>query len=240
MIDKKIKNFIKSQASKNAPKECCGFIVEKNNNISCVNVENIAQDPVANFQISAIDFLNTKKLNDSILYIYHSHVNDDFNFSQLDISTSDNLNIPFVLYTIKNNDYKFYFPTNFKKRYIGRYFKIGENDCFTFIKEYFLKELNVNIEPIFKNYTSHIEAQTVFNKNLEFNFLEKNNFFKIEKDDLNVNDLLVISTLFGKHFAIYIGNNKIIHQPIFGFSKIENYCNFYRRHTVLAYRKKIW
>ena len=165
---------------------------------------------------------------------------DDFNFSQLDISTSDNLNIPFVLYTIKNNDYKFYFPTNFKKRYIGRYFKIGENDCFTFIKEYFLKELNVNIEPIFKNYTSHTEAQTVFNKNLEFNFLEKNNFFKIEKDDLNVNDLLVISTLFGKHFAIYIGNNKIIHQPIFGFSKIENYCNFYRRHTVLAYRKKIW
>lgn len=239
MIDKKIKNFIKSQTIKYAPREACGFIVEKNNRISCITANNIAQDPIRNFQISSIDFLNVKNTN-NILYIYHSHLSDNFDFSELDILTSDNLNIPFLLYVIKDNSYKFYFPTNFKKRYIGRYFKIGENDCFTFIKEYFLKELNINIEPIIKNYSNHIEAQKVFDKNLELNFLEKNNFFRVDEDNLETNDLLIISTSFGKHFAIYIGNNKIIHQPIFGFSKIENYCNFYRRHTAAVYRRKVW
>jgi len=110
-----------------------------------------------------------------------------------------------------------------------------------FLKDYFLNEFNINIQPITENYSNSKEAQFRLEENLSLNFLEKNGFYKIEDMQvLESNDILLISTKFGKHFAIYIGNNKIIHQPIFGFSKIENYCNFYRRHTVSVYRRKIW
>jgi proteasome lid subunit RPN8/RPN11 len=241
MIDKKIKNFIRAESIKNSPRESCGFIVEKDNKISCVKTKNIAEDPISYFQISAIDFLQTKKQYDNILYVYHNHLSENFDFSELDILTSDNLNIPLLLYIFKDDSFKTYYPTSFKKGYTGKCFKIKENDCFTFIKEYFLNEFNINIQPITENYSNRIEAQKILDENLKLNFLEKNGFYKVENMQiLENNDILLISTRFGKHFAIYIGNNKIIHQPIFGFSKIENYCNFYRRHTVSVYRRKAW
>ena len=241
MIDKKIKNFIRAESIKNSPRESCGFIVEKNNKISCIKTKNIAEDPISYFQISAIDFLQTKKQYDNILYIYHNHLNENFDFSELDTLTSDNLNLPLLLYIFKNDSFKTYYPASFKRGYTGKCFKIKENDCFTFIKDYFLNEFNINIKPIIENYSNDIEAQKILDENLKLNFLEKNGFDKIEDiQTLKQNDIILISTKFGKHFAIYIGDNKIIHQPIFGFSKIENYCNFYRRHTVSVYRRKIW
>lgn len=241
MIDKKIKNFIRAESIKNSPEESCGFIVEKDNKISCIKIKNIAEDPISYFQISGIDFLKIKKQYDNILYIYHNHLNENFDFSELDIATSDNANIPLLLYIFKDDSFKTYHPTSFKKGYIGKCFKIKENDCFTFIKNYFLNEFNINIKPIIENYSNSIEAQKTLNENLKLNFLEKNGFNKTEDIQvLQKNDMILISTKFGKHFAIYIGDNKIIHQPIFGFSKIESYCNFYRRHTISIYRRKVW
>jgi hypothetical protein len=76
-----------------------------------------------------------------------------------------------------------------------------------------------------------------------YKFYMNNNFELIEnKNDIKSLDILLIDA-FGedkpKHFALYMGQDKILHQPMFGFSKIENYCNFYKRRTDSIFRLKI-
>ena len=141
------------------------------------------------------------------------------------------------MYNLTSDLFKIYEPININKNYIGRYFEIGKYDCYTLIKDFFKNELNIDISALI-NYTDFIQAQDVFNENLSLNFFEKKGFKIIEnKELLEKNDILILKNNLGKHFAIYLGNNQILHQPTLSFSKIENYCNFYRRHTELAYRK---
>jgi proteasome lid subunit RPN8/RPN11 len=237
MIDKKIKNFIKNHSLKDNPKESCGFIVQDNEIFKCIPCQNICEDAIENFKISSRDYLNIKNKYKKIFYIYHSHTNSNENFSQIDIACSESLCLPIIMYSLKTDSFKVYEPININKNYIGRHFEIGKYDCYTLIKDFLKNELNIDISALI-NYTDFIEAQDIFNENLSLNFFEKKGFTLIkDKESLQKNDILILQNNFGKHFALYLGNDKILHQPMLSFSKIENYCNFYRRHTELVYRK---
>lgn len=236
MIDKKIKNFIKKQALDNSPNECCGFIVEDNNSFKALACNNISNDKINNFEIASVDYLKIKNKY-RILYIYHSHTNDNSDFSIKDKSCSESLNLPIILYHINSDQFKIYEPINFTQDYIGNHFELGKYDCFTLIHRYLREQLNVNIE-YSKNFNNLLEANKLIENFLENNYEKDYSFSRIQNlDVLKKNDVLLMNFNTGKHFAIYLDQNKILHQPIFGFSKIENYCNFYRRHTVAAYRK---
>jgi len=237
MIDKKNKNFIINESLKNSNEEICGFIILKNNNFICVPCKNIAKNKKENFMISSIDYIKIKNYADKILYIYHTHINDNENLSEQDIACSENLCLPIIMYNLNKKIFKIYEPININKSYIGRYFEIGKYDCYTLIKDFLKNELNIDISALI-HYNDFIQAQNVFNENLSLNFFEKKGFKIIEnKESLEKNDILILQNNLGKHFALYLGNNKILHQPMLSFSKIENYCNFYKRHTELVYRK---
>jgi proteasome lid subunit RPN8/RPN11 len=238
MIDKKIKNFIKNHSLKDNPKESCGFIVQDNQIFKCIPCENVSQDPIQNFKISSRDYLNIKNKYKKIFYIYHSHTNSNENFSPADISCSESLCLPIIMYNLNANIFKIHEPLNINKNYIGRHFEIGKYDCYTLIKDFLKNELNIDISAIITSYSDFVQAQNVFNQNLSLNFLEKKGFKMLEnKESLEKNDILILQNNLGKHFALYLGDDKILHQPMLSFSKIENYCNFYRRHTELVYRK---
>ena len=74
-----------------------------------------------------------------------------------------------------------------------------------------------------------------------FKHFEKNNFEIVKNEDYQINDIFLID-FFGvkdpKHFALYLGDFKILHQPMSGFSKIENYSTFYRKNTFAIFRLK--
>ena len=223
MIDKKLKNFIRNQSLKDYPNETCGFIVQDDKN----------------FKISSKRFLEIKK-NYNIFYIYHSHTNENENFSETDKNCSDNLNLPIILYSIKNDIIKVYEPVNTKKEYIGRFYEHGKYDCFKLIEEFYKKEKSIELKYNQEFYLKSLQQMDI--KTEVYKFYTNNNFELIDdKKSLELHDILLIDA-FGenkpKHFALYMGQNKILHQPMFGFSKIENYCNFYKRHTDSIFRFK--
>jgi len=240
MIDKKIKNFIKNHSLKDNPKESCGFIVQDNEIFKCIPCENIAKDQIENFEISSKDYLNIKDKYKKIFYIYHSHTNDNENFSETDKKCSDNLNLPIILYSIKNDIIKIYEPVNAKKEYIGRFYEHGKYDCFRLIEEFYKKEKSIEFKYDNNFYSKSLEEMDI--KTEFYKFYMDNNLQLVEnKNDLKLHDILLIDA-FGenkpKHFALYLGEDKILHQPMFGFSKIENYCNFYKKHTDSIFRLK--
>ena len=114
MFNKKIKDSIREACLKDDAQEACGFIVFKND-FMCISCKNIAPDPINFFKISSIDFLKTKNTYNKIYYIYHSHINENCEFSELDKVCSESLMIPIILYNIKKNIFKVYESTNLNK-----------------------------------------------------------------------------------------------------------------------------
>ena len=59
------------------------------------------------------------------------------------------------------------------------------------------------------------------------------------KNDIHINDILLLDGQNkSSHFAIYLGEDKILHQPRYSLSKIENYSSFYKNRTDLIFRLK--
>ena len=241
MIDKKNKNFIKNKSLEDYPNETCGFIIKDEKKFECIPCKNIAENPKENFKISSKEYLEIKNKYKNILYIYHSHTNENYNFSEADKNCSENLCLPIILYNTNSDDIKIYEPTNVKKEYIGRFYQHGKYDCFKLIEEFYKKEKSIEFKYDNNFYSKSLEEMDI--KTEVYKFYINNNFQLIEnKNDIRLHDILLIDA-FGenkpKHFALYMDNGKILHQPMFGFSKIENYCNFYIRRTDSIFRLKI-
>jgi proteasome lid subunit RPN8/RPN11 len=224
MITQDIKNSIKKQSLKDFPLETCGFIVEKNNEIKMLKCKNIDENPAINFRISSSDYLKIKK-EYNILYIYHSHpVKQDF-FSQTDISTANNLNLPMILYSIISDLFKIYNPKKYIK-YLNLNFKYKENDCLTLIKNYYFKELNqnININRIYDVFEKKLHFSDLSSITKE-NFINSQNFKEIQTQDLKENDivLLINTNNYPCHYGLYIDNYQILHQTVLSKSRIDNY-----------------
>lgn len=236
-MNTRIKNFIKNHAKDSFPNECCGFIVEKNGKIDCIKCDNVAINKEQDFQIKVDDYLNIKDQY-NILYVYHSHTNDNENFSDTDKMYSDEMALNYLMYHLKTDQFKIHESDNLLYKYVGRYFEYRKYDCFTLIKDFFKNELKIDL-----NYDQNIiQNETLQNINIldEVNkFYSKNNLIKIEdQNSLIKNDLLLINGFkYGSHFAVYLGEDKILHHPMNSFSKVDNYCNFYKRNTVAVLRR---
>jgi proteasome lid subunit RPN8/RPN11 len=226
MIDKKNKNFIKNQSLKDYPNETCGFIVEDKGEFRCIPCKNIAQNSIENFKISPKEYLEIKRKYMNILYIYHSHTNNNDNFSELDKNCSENLCVPIILYYLNTDLIKIYEPLNIKKEYTGRFYKHGEYDCFKLIEEFYKKEKSIEFKYDKEFYKKSLEEMDI--KNELIKFYNHNNFNIIDNKELELHDILLIDA-FGenkpKHFALYMGDNKILHS-LFTSSlfKISKHC----------------
>jgi proteasome lid subunit RPN8/RPN11 len=239
MIDKKIKNFIQKQAKDNLPNECCGFIIKENEKFKCIPTKNISKDPKENFEISSLDFLKIKQKYKKIYYIYHSHTNDNQDLTEKDKNCSENLVLPIIMYNLKHDFVKIYEPIKVKNEYIGRYYEHGKYDCFKLIEDFYKNELNINF-----NYDRNFYKKSLIEmdiKNEIFKYFEQNNFEIITNNTFKINDILFMDFFLNKnpkHFALYLGDDKILHQPMGGFSKIENYSDFYKKKLYAIFRRK--
>jgi threonine synthase len=59
------------------------------------------------------------------------------------------------------------------------------------------------------------------------------------KNDIDTYDILLLDGYYkSSHFAVYLGQDKILHQPRYSLSKIEDYSGFYKNRTDLIFRLK--
>lgn len=237
-MNTKIKNKIINHAKKESPLEACGFIVEKNGDIDVIECQNIAKDPQNNFKISSKDYLINKNLYE-ILYIYHSHEEEE-EFSVVDKICSEEIKIDMILYIINKNMFKHYTPNNSRNlKYIGRNINFQNTNCFDLVTKFYKEELNIELKfPKHLNDKNKLEAtKRNFSELLEY--INPNNMIYLENPEIMIkNDILLFNIDDHFHFAIYLGNNKILEQPGSAFSRIRDYSNFFNRKRVGLFRRK--
>lgn len=219
-LTEKIKNEIKSYALSDQANETCGLITE----LEVIPCKNRASDSNVHFIITAADIKKAGKRG-KLIGVYHSHIANGFNYDYLskeDIVVSEHLKITSVLYSIIEDKFYIYKPTGKPIEYEGRPYAKGTIDEFVLIKDYYKRELN-------------IEIQGLKDRNIE-TFLQKNGFVMV--GEINKHDILIIKrpNKLNKEPVIYIGDNKILIHKEFESSKITEYNYGIKNWTERIYR----
>lgn len=235
-ITEEIKESIKKHALEEFPNECCGLIINNDNNIKALRCKNISDYPTEHFIINPKDYLRAESIGKIIAY-YHSHSNNNPDFSKADIIVSENSKIPAILFT--NNELKTYNPKNIKTPYEGRPFQPYFFDCFSLVKDYYSRELNINLTELKCQEREEISKWPNVSYNNSSNFTLKNHFLSnnfIEiKGKYKKHDILLCRPLGIKcasHCIIYLGNNMVLHQLLNSISKKELLLEYWKNRIV--------
>ena len=87
-----------NHAEESKPLECCGILAKKNNKFLYWKCNNVAKDnPEYSFVIDPLDWADCEDNVDEIHGIVHSHPEGEFRFSDNDIASCNNLDVPFYL-----------------------------------------------------------------------------------------------------------------------------------------------
>lgn len=237
-----IKKQIKTHALETPKIECCGilFLNGPAKELKILKSINKAIDKENRFEIDPKCYLKAS-LSGDILAIYHSHT-DGEDFSEFDILNSERHKIKYILYCISSDTFKEYIPKNYENSYYGREFELGKQDCFTLCRDYYKKELKIEITDYYRDYKWSEDSENSYQK-----CYEKEGFVKVLEGPIKSYSLLkkhdaILMKLLGKknptHAGIYTGNKLILHHHLNCYSKAEPYDGVFLSRTTHVLRHK--
>ena len=109
-----IQEQIKTLCESENKKESCGIIIFENKRTKIIPCSNISKNPEDFFEIQISEQIEAMKRG-KILAIYHSHLNQCHNFSKEDLKYSEEMVVPFLVYSLKNKKHNIYIPEKSKK-----------------------------------------------------------------------------------------------------------------------------
>ena len=241
------KTKIKKQALEESPKECCGILLKNGDLHACINASGFPQETFA------INFADLKNVDvDDIAAFYHSHPQGT-EPSITDKYYAHKRNLESFIYAIKEDEFTKYKPDQFfELPLIGRDFITNEVDCITLVRDYYKRNLNINIEDINHQireiepgeWKDHPEFWKYNRRNNEelIDLFKKRGFILIdEKENIKEHDLILSDNGLVRaysHCAVYIGGNSVMHHPYPTKSTKETMSFFKGRGMVVRMRHK--
>ena len=235
MLNKRAKEEIKRHALEECPNECCGLLVEREEDVKVFRCNNSSTEKTKYFKISPADYLKASSKG-KIKASYHSHCADMDGFSMFDKQNSQNHKIEYILYCTKSDNFFSYKPNCKFNSYVGRRCVIGKQDCGSLVREFYQKELNIYIRDYHRDESWIRNPTDTFDR-----YYEAEGFHKVH--DLKKYDCIFFKlkkTGPSSHIAIYLGNDLILHQPggVNGYSRIEEYSPRWKKFTNYTIRHK--
>ena len=90
-------------AAECAPNECCGLVIQDGNDKRYIRMENISENK-NEFEMDALTFASYQAIS-KILYVVHSHYDEDCRPSEYDINNCNAIGIPYFIVSYPNKDY---------------------------------------------------------------------------------------------------------------------------------------
>jgi proteasome lid subunit RPN8/RPN11 len=99
---------IYAHAGREAPRECCGLVVQDGNNEKYIPLENISENE-NDFKIDPKTFVKYQLIS-KIKYVVHSHYNQDCRPSEVDKKQCREVGIPYLIVSYPDKQYEIYQP----------------------------------------------------------------------------------------------------------------------------------
>ena len=126
----------------NDKQESCGLILKDGTIQPCDNhAVKYELDPSLHFVLG----YRTNPNWNNVAAVYHSHTNGNPKFTPADVRSCKDLGLPFVLYDLVHNQFNIIDPSG-DTDYLGRDFCYGIYDCFSLVRDYYLREFNIILD----------------------------------------------------------------------------------------------
>ncbi len=243
-INDNVKSEIKNHALEDSKRECCGFLVlpPKSFNLKVVKAKNIAERPEHFFKADPVDYLRACDEGD-IKTVYHSHIDDNNEFSNNDKLNSKKHKVDYLLYNIKADNFFVYGHKRNSVADITKPFKWGVNDCFTTVRDFLKKSIakELILPKWYKTHDEHWSKKhpLAVQEIIQLNPILKNIIFTDERQ-LQKNDIICFSVSekikTEDHFGVYVGNSQFYHLPMNKFPIFQDLSHFYSSKITSVYR----
>jgi proteasome lid subunit RPN8/RPN11 len=215
---------IEELAREGYPKEICGYVIRKEDGTELVYpCANLYRKPTEAFLMNPDTYLDAKKLGE-IICLYHSHPNSPAAPSDVDRLISEEMELPWLIYSWPDNAWSSYTPQNWEMPLVGRKFVHGIVDCYTLGRDYYKRVLGIELPDFYRENDWWEKGGNLYVENFE-----KCGFVRV--NDLKVHDALLIQLVspVPNHLAIvvqtetpmlvlhHVMNRLSCHQPLGGF-----------------------
>lgn len=202
----------KRHAELEYPKEACGYILRRyyDGAIVYFPCTNKATSPSEHFVIGVEDRCSAEDTGD-LMAVVHSHPDAPARPSMADRVSCESSGLPWYVLSVGRDesgsvacvDTVRIAPSGYKAPLIGREFCHGVLDCFSLLQDYYKEVLDIEIP--------HFEREDQWwlkGKNLYLEHYEKAGFVKVDRHDLQLHDIILMTVLseVPNHGAVFVGD----------------------------------
>lgn len=242
-ILKATKEAIINHAAACYPRESCGVIVNR----EYIECENIAASD-SEFTIDPRDIVRAEKMG-SIEAIVHSHPDGSTKPSTFDRLQMGLHGVPWVIASYPDIDIKVHKAAQYTAPLINREYIHGVLDCFSIVRDYYARELGIDIDNFER---TDLWWESADSADLYIDNFKSQDFVQVQ--DLQRHDVIlcrVQPTNFVNHALIYLGNDGqlsseqsdtvigdhlMLHHPYRRRARREIYGNIWRERTAIIVR----
>lgn len=238
--------YVKERGIANYPNESCGLIysdsVGKPHYVEC---KNISDEPNHNFLIDPNEYLEVEKLGE-VIGCWHTHCDVPPTASDPDKQGCKNTQVPWFIGSVYKDDSGFRFEgltlvevdDGYEAPLLGRVYCFGTFDCFSLMKDYYKRELRIELPDVPRTERIWTTEENYMAKRAVEDF----GFVRLDDDaELIRGDLCFVETdrEGADHICIYLGNDRILHQMRNRLSRTEIYGgSYWQEHTTSRWRHK--
>jgi proteasome lid subunit RPN8/RPN11 len=218
---------IHAHAKAEFPRECCGLITINKGREQYRPCENLADDPDHHFILSPKDYAGAEEVGD-IIAVVHSHPNRAPIPTHADLVCCELTGLPWVIVNWPVGTVYEFTPTGYEAPYVGRDFHHGVVDCFSIIKDWYMRELGILLPDFPRDDGWWLKGGNLYLENFA-----KAGFVKMGEVPLEVHDVILMqmASPVPNHGAIYVGDGRILHHPHGRLSGHDIYGGFWRKCT---------
>lgn len=245
MIDSKVFKKMKDAASREFPKEACGFLLKCDDQIEVFQSRNDARYPKTEFLINPDEYLRALELGE-IVAVWHSHTDGNIHPTEADLAGCEASGLTWFLFNVdkENHDFKFYNLINFSPKgyeapYVGRPYIFGSFDCWTICRDFYKREFQIELPdyPRIQNFWESDKTSFFDNHFHEADLID------VSDRELVYGDIIYFQTdLTGNtnHAAIYVGDEKILHHREGCLSRHDRFIQggYWKKHATKQLRHK--
>lgn len=219
------------------PQEACGVLIVKRGRIKFIPCENTSLDPLNNFSINSQEFADAEDQGE-VVAIVHSHTKAPYAPSQGDVISQKVHGYPWLVVATDGQEIlQTNWLENEKQEFdlYGRPFIWHIFDCYTFIRDWYKQEMNIQIPEI--QYKANFWE---YGEELYLDNFKQAGFEEVHLESIQYGDAILMDLCNGvtSHAAIYLGGNTIAHHINGRLSSRDIYGQFYMGRTTKVVRYK--
>lgn len=225
---------ITQEAWKNPQEEICGFVVRRAEGmLEALPAKNQHPQPGGDFMIDPQELLEAKKFG-RVVGVYHSHPKDPAIASPNDIANSEELKLPYFIFSLVDKRFIAYVPKSMERDPLENriYIPLVYN-CLTLCHDYYQQVLGISLTPL------NMELNEDARMNVKLaNLIKENNFERMGSPQEG--DIVVMNThdTVPDHTGIYTGHGEILHHCVNRRSERTPYGGLWKKSTCFFLRHK--